>query len=590
MKALRHLNKYLFHHKYWLIAGAVCTILSNVFAIIPGRVIKHAFDLVQKSLPVYQLLSGTGLQKIVYNTLANGLLLCGGMLLLVAMLKGLFGFLARERISITGKRIECALRNEIYAHYQTLPLQFYRENSTGDLMARISEDITQVGMYLGPAMVFGLNSILGLLMLIPYMFFINARLALYTVLPVLLLAVGTYYVSTFMQTHASAIQHQLARLTSFVQESFSGVGVLQAFAREGEFTKAFSQDGNVYKEQSLRLTNINAFFFPATKSIIGLGIVLVVFIGGQEVIQGKSTPGEIAEFVMYVNLLAWPTFSVSFINNLVQKAAASQARINEFLSVKNPIVSEKALKSPIQGHIAFNNVSFTYANTGVKALRSVTFQVAAGKSLAIIGTTGAGKSTMAQLVSRLYDVDSGKITIDGISIQDYDVPFLRQQLGYVAQDVLLFSDTVANNIGWGKPEASSKQIIQAAQLAEVYENIQTFPSQMETMVGERGVTLSGGQKQRIAIARAFIRHPPILVLDDCLSAVDGKTAADILRNIKKAMVGSTTLIISNTVSSAQLADQILVLEKGEIAEKGTHKELLAHKGLYYALCKQQHQQ
>src|SRR3569832_25113 len=310
-----------------------------------------------------------------------------------------------------------------------------------------------------------------------------------------------------MKERSKAVQHKLAGLTTLVQESFSGIRVLQAFAREAGFTKTFAKECDTYKTQSLHLTAINAIFFPAAKSIIGLGTTLVILIGGQEVIQGRSTPGNIAEFVMYLNLLGWPIFSISWVNNMIQRAAASQERINEFLQEKNTIFSKKSLKSPMQGHITFNNVTFSYTNSGVTALRSLTFEIAAGKTVAIIGATGAGKSTIAHLISRLYEAESGEITIDGIAIQDYDVQYLRRQLGYVPQDVFLFSDTIKNNIAWGKPETTISEITQAAQLANIYENIQQFPKQMESVLGERGVTLSGGQKQLIAIARALIRRP-----------------------------------------------------------------------------------
>lgn len=590
MKALRHLNKYLVHYKYLLIWGTILTILTNVFSIIPARLIKHTFDLIQESIKSYHLLTDTTLQVATYNRLISGLLIYGGLILLAALLKGVFAFLALQSIMVMGKRIEYALKNEIYAHYQTLPLSFYRRNSTGDLMARISEDVNCVGMYLGPAIAYSINTLSILFMLIPYMLVINARLTLYAALPIPLLAIGIYYISTFMKQRAEAIQQQLASLTTLAQETFSGIRVLQAFARERSFTKTFTQECETYKTQSLRLTSLNAIFFPVVRGIIGLGTMLVVFIGGQDVIKGRGTPGNIAEFVMYLNLLGWPIFSVSWSNNFVQRAAASQKRINNFLQEKNLIVSKKALKQPIQGHIAFKKVSFSYADSGVKALKTISFEIAAGSTVAIIGTTGAGKSTIAHLISRLYDADAGEITMDGIPIQDYAVPFLRQQLGYVPQDVLLFSDTVKNNIAWGKPRAPNKQIIQAAQLAEIYEAIQQFPNQMETMLGERGITLSGGQKQRMAIARAFIRDPKILVLDDCLSAVDTQTEHSILRNMKKAMQGKTTFIISHRVSSTQLADLILVLEAGELVEQGTHESLLAHRGLYYALYKQQREQ
>jgi ATP-binding cassette, subfamily B, multidrug efflux pump len=585
--ALRHLNKYLGHYKYLLILGTSATLLASAFSIIPARLIKHAFELVRTSVVAYQVSVDAHLQRTTYEKLVKGLFAYGGLMLLAAILRGLFLFLARRIIMEVGKRVEYALKNEIYAHYQTLPLSFYTRSSTGDLMARISEDVHQVGMYLGPAITYGLNTVVVFLMLIPYMLTINIRLTLYAVLPILLSTTGAYYISTLMQERAATVQLKLSRLTTFVQESFSGIVVLQAFSRETGFIKVFSEACNTYKTQSLRLSVINALFFSVVKSIIGLGTVLVVFLGGQEVIKGRCKPGDIAEFVMYCNLLGWPTFAISWINILVQKAAASQRRINELLQEKNPIFSKVALDNPIKGRICFNNVSFTYPNSDVKALQSVHFEVAAGKMVAIIGTTGAGKSTIAHLICRLYDATAGSITIDGIPIQDYAIPYLRQQLGYVPQDVLLFSDTIKNNIAWGQPEATDLQIVQAAQLAAIYGDIQQFPKQMETTLGERGATLSGGQKQRITTARALVRTPKILVLDDCLSAVDTKTAGDILRNIAKAMQGSAVLLITHSVFSAQFADHILVLEAGKLVEQGTHESLLARKSLYNTLYKQQ---
>lgn len=587
LKALRYLNKYLIRYKHLLILGTIFTILADVLSIIPARLIKHAFELIQVSITEYQLTDDAYLQKIEYKKLFFGLLIYSGLILLATIMRGVFVFFARHTIMTVGKRVEYALKNEIYTHYQTLPLSFYKRNSTGDLMARISEDVNQVGMYLGPAITHGLHTAIMLLMLIPYMLTINAYMTFYAVLPILILTGGTYYMSTLLQERFVALQNQLSGLTTFVQESLSGIRVLQAFAREAGFISVLAHECDVYKTRFLRLTAINAVFLPAAKSIIGLGTILVIFIGSQEVIRGRSTPGNIAEFIMYLNLLGWPTFAISWVNNIVQRASASQKRINEFLQEKNAIFSEKSLQNPIHGHIAFKNVSLTYPNSGVKALQCVTFEIISGKTVAIIGATGAGKSTIAHLIGRLYDADGGEITIDKVPIQDYDVPCLRQQLGYVPQDVFLFSDTLKNNIAWGMPHATDAQIKQAAQLAVIYENIQEFPKQMETMLGERGATISGGQKQRMAIARAFIRTPKILILDDCLSAVDPQTANRILHNIKHSMQGSTIVLISHSVSSVQWADQILMFKAGKLVEQGTHEELLAHKGPYYTLYKQQ---
>ena len=587
MKALRYLNKYLAQHKSALLWGTITILISNALVILTPRLIKHAFDLVQASIGAYQLAVSKSELSMIDQRLAQGLFFYVGGVFLLAMLKSFFAFLACRHFMGMGKRIEYALKNEIYQHYQTLPLSFYRRHSTGDLMARISEDVDRVGMYLGPSIMHAIGTATMFLLLVPYMWLINARLTLYAAVPIPFLALVTYYVSTFMHRRSQAIQGQLSRLTTLAQEAFSGIRVLQAFAREKAFTKEFAQACQAYQARALRLTAINAFFFPAVIGIIGLGIVLVVFVGGQEVIQGTMTPGSIAAFIMYLDLLSWPTLSVSWITHLVQRAAASQQRINTFLQAKNPIVSQKALERPIQGHLAFHEVSLAYPDNGLQALQKVSFQVAAGQSLAIVGTTGTGKTTIAHLIARLYDADEGTITIDGVPIQDYAVPWLRQQLGYVPQEVFLFADTIQNNIALGAAQATPAQIATAAQQAAIYATIQQFPDQMQTVLGEKGVTLSGGQKQRLAIARAFVRDPRILVLDDCLSAVDTQTAKSILQTIAKVIQGRTTLIISHRIAVAQLAGHILVLDAGKMVEQGDPEQLLARQGVYHALYKKQ---
>ena len=580
VKALSYLNKYLAQHRGALLWGTLFTVVANVLAMLPPRLVRYAFDVVQVVVMAPDADEREGLHR--------RLLLCGGGIVLLAALKGLFTFLSRCCFTVMGKRIEYALKNDIYRHYQTLPLSFYRRHSTGDLMARISEDVDRVGMYVGPSLMYVVSSTVTFLLIVPYMWMLNAELALYAAVPIPFLAAGTYYVSTFLHRRSQAIQEQLSRLTTFVQESFSGVRVLQAFACERAFVDDFAQVCAAYRARALRLTQLNAFFFPAVVGIIGAGVLVVVFLGGRAVMEGRMSPGGIAEFIMYLYLLGWPIFSVSWVMNFVQKAAASQQRINEFLQVKNPIVSVKALERPMDGRLTLQDVSFTYPDSGIRALQGVSLEVAPGASLAIVGPTGSGKTTLANLLCRLYDADEGVVMVDGVPIQDYAVPCLRRQLGYVPQDVFLFADSIEHNIAFGATGATRTQVVAAAELAGIYGTIQQLPDGLQTVVGERGVTLSGGQKQRISIARAFVRDPRILVLDDCLSAVDVRTEQGILQTMARVMQGRTTIIISHRVAAARLAEHIVVLDEGRVAEQGDHVSLLARRGTYHALYEKQH--
>ena len=590
MKELSHLNKYLLKYRYRLLLGTIFIVIANFFAILPAQLIRNAFNLVKESIHSYQLFDGLHLQKTIYQVFVGGLVTYGVFILVAAIINGVFLFLVRQTILVMARRIEYDLKNEIYQHYQTLPLSFYRRNSTGDLMARISEDVNRVRMYLGPAIMFGLNLTILFLMVIPYMFTINVKLTLYSLIPLPILSVTIYYVSRSINQRSEKIQRKFSQLATFVQEAFSGIRILKSFAREAASVEKFTIVCNDYKEKALHLTRVNALFFPLMISMISLSTILNVFVGGVEVTKGAITPGNIAEFVIYMNLLSWPVTSVGWVTSLVQRAIASQKRINEFLSEQNPIVSQKALDKQIDGNIIFQNVSFTYPDSGIQAVQAVSFEVPAGESMAIIGTTGAGKSTIANLLCRLYDATAGKIILDGSLIQHYAVPSLRKQIGYVPQDVFLFSDTIKNNIAFGMDQATEEIITQAAKEADIYENIQRFPKKMETRLGERGVTLSGGQKQRLTIARALVRNPPILVLDDALSSVDTKTEQRILQKIKHVMKGKTMIIISHRVSVAQLANQILILDAGRVVEQGNHKSLLKNKGFYYTLHKKQRAQ
>jgi len=450
-------------------------------------------------------------------------------------------------------------------------------------MNRISEDVSKVRMYLGPSIMYGLNLLILFTILIPYMLSINVELTLYALIPLPLLSISIYYVNNIINKRSEEIQISQSGLSTFAQEAFSGVRVLKAFVREDDTVHKFDEASNTYKEKSLRLTVVQALFFPLIMSLIGLSTVLTVYAGGSQVIGGTLTYGNIAEFIIYVNYLTWPVTSLGWISSIIQRAAASQKRINEFLNVKNDIVSEENIEAELYGKVSFENVSFTYPDSGIEALKNVSFEIDAGESLAIIGTTGSGKSTIASLISRMYDVTAGKIMVDDRQIESYKVSNLRSQIGYVPQDVFLFSDTIINNISFGADQMDEAKVMQAAKDADLYTNITEFPDGFNTRLGERGITLSGGQKQRTSIARAIARDPKILMLDDSLSAVDTKTENTILNSLKKIMEGRTSVIISHRVSSAKLADKIIVLDDGEIIEEGSIESLMAKKGTFKAL-------
>lgn len=580
MKELKYLNKYLVRYKYHLILGTVFVIISNVFQIIPAQLVRHALDLLIENLKVFNIYQGLSAQELYKAVVNNSILIYGAIIILMALLRGFFLFLVRQTLIVMSRHIEYDLKNDIYAHYQTLSLSFYKRNNTGDLMARISEDVSRVRMYLGPAIMYGMNIAVLFLILIPYMLSINVRLTLYALLPLPLLSVSIYFVNNLINRRAEEIQKSLSGLSTFVQEAFSGIRVLKSFVREEERIAKFTEASDEYKEKSLKLTRVNALFFPLILALIGLSTILTVFVGGAEVIKGSLSFGNIAEFIIYVNLLTWPVTSLGWITSIIQRAAASQKRINEFLFTVSEIRSEKNIVKPINGKIEFRNVSFVYPDSGIKAISDLSFHILPGQSLAIIGSTGSGKSTIANLLCRMYDVTEGNILIDDIDIKDYNLRSLRSQIGYVPQDVFLFSDTIENNIAFGSENFDKAQVIKAAQDADLYHNIMDFEKGFQTRIGERGITLSGGQKQRLSIARAVIRDPQILILDDCLSAVDTKTENTILNSMKRIMVGRTSIVISHRVSSAKLADRIIVLDDGKLIEEGDHDSLMNLNGVY----------
>ncbi|HEX8040714.1 MAG TPA: ABC transporter ATP-binding protein [Chryseosolibacter sp.] len=589
MKELRYLNKYLLKYKWHLIFGTLFVIISNAFQIIPAQLVRHSIDLVVDDIQVYRAFNNLDLQQNFFHVFAFGILVYAGLILVMALLRGVFLYFVRQTLIVMSRHIEYDLKNEIFAHYQTLPLSFYRRNNTGDLMNRISEDVSRVRMYLGPAIMYGLTLITLFLMLIPLMFWKSPMLTWYALAPLPLLSLSIFLVNNTIERRSEEIQKSQSRLSTFVQEAFSGIRVLKSFNREHESIGKFSAESEAYKKQSMKLTVAQSLFFPLIMGLIGLSTILTVYEGSTLVINGDMTVGVIAEFIIYVNLLTWPVTSLGWTSSLVQRAEASQKRINEFLKTTSNIVSEKDLVREIQGKIEFRNVSFTYPDTGIKALKNVSFVVHPGESLAIIGTTGSGKSTISNLVSRLYDVREGEILIDDIPIAHYNLNNLRSQIGYVPQDVFLFSDTLYNNIGFGMSDPGDEKIFQAAKDADVYDNIHAFPQGFQTRIGERGITLSGGQKQRVSIARAVVREPKILMLDDALSAVDTKTENNILNSLKRIMKGRTTIIISHRVSSAKLANKIIVLVDGSIVEVGTHESLLEQEGMYRDLFEKQGQ-
>jgi len=582
VKELNYLNKYFYKYRTKFLLGLGFIILSKVFATIPAVIVRWTTNYVTES---YNRTYTKGIEKFFFHSdnFSFNIAMAGLAIIGMAILSGIFLYFQRQTIIGTSRLIEYDLKNEIYEHYQTLPLSFYRKNNTGDLLARVSEDVSNVRMYLGPSVMYILDLIVLFAVTVPIMFLANAKLTLYVLIPLPILALSIFLIENLIVKRSLAIQKELSALSTYSQESFSGIRVIKSFVREDQISNGFTQASEVYKAKSLELARVNAFFFPVILALIGISTIMVLYIGGNELIEGRLHYGNIPEFFLYINRLTWPVASLGWTTSLVQKAEASQGRINEFLRTQSDIVSEKNITRTIQGEIEFDNVSLIYPDTGIKALNGISFKVKAGESLAIIGGTGSGKSTIANLMVRLYDTTEGSIRIDSIPIRDYAIQSLRAQCGYVPQDVFLFSDSIRNNIAFGSLSIKEEQIVQAAKDADLYHNIESFPEKFDTILGERGITLSGGQKQRLSIARAISRSPKILILDDCLSAVDTKTENTILNNLKKIMKDRTTIIISHRASSVKLADQIIVLESGEIAERGNHESLMKLNGIYKAL-------
>ena len=574
MKELKYLNKYLYKYRVRLIFGVLITIIARVFSLFAPRLIGNSLTAVERFIK-----SETTPIEVIKEELFWNIVI----IISAAIVSGFFTFLMRQTIINVSRYIEFDLKNEIFEHYQKLSLSFYKNNRTGDLMNRISEDVGKVRMYFGPAIMYSINTVSLFVIVISYMVSIAPVLTVYTLLPLPILSVTIYKLSKAINIRSTAVQEILSDLSTFTQESFSGIAVIKSYAIQSKVNKDFKELTNLSKEKNVDLAKIQAWFFPLMVLLIGFSNLLVIFIGGKQYIDGNLEIGVLAEFIIYVNMLTWPVATVGWVTSIIQQAEASQKRINDFLK-EVPKITNGAFDETIKiGTIEFKNVSFTFKETKIQAAKNINFKLKPGETLGIIGKTGSGKSTILDLISRLYDVDEGEIFIDGIPIQNYNLAALRSQIGYVPQNPFLFSETIESNIRFGKSDASFEEIEAAAKSSAVSENIERFKEGYKTLLGERGVTLSGGQIQRISIARALIKDPKILLFDDCLSAVDADTEEEILKNLNVSSKEKTTLIVSHRISSVKEADCIIVIEQGEIIEQGTHSDLIKEDGFYNRL-------
>jgi ATP-binding cassette subfamily B protein len=577
MQALKYLNKYFIKYKWLLGAGAFFVIVSVIFKLFPALLIRNSFDTIAEVIENYK----TG---AVQNELVRWELIKYGLFIIAsAVLQGIFMYFMRQTIVVMSRHIEYDLKNVVFEQYQRLTQRFFKQNNTGDLMNRISEDVGKVRMYVGPAIMYALNTGFTIILVISMMISVSPKLTLLTLAPLPLLAFLVYKVANLINVKSLAVQQQLSTLSTFAQESFSGMRVIKSYHRLHWFNAKFKAEAIEYRSVNEELFRVNATFQPIMILMVGISTLITIFVGGQLYFAGEVSAGNITEFIYYVNLLTWPIASIGWVTSLVQSAAASMERLNEFLSEEPDFKSGDYQPSSFQGTVTFKNVSFTYPNSGIQALDNVSFTLQAGHSLGILGKTGSGKSTITALMVRQYDPTEGHILIDGVDVKDWHLPTLKKYLGWVPQEAFLFSDTIARNIAFGLDEFNQNQVEQAAMAAGVHDNIVDFPKQYETTVGERGVTLSGGQKQRVSIARALAKSPKLMVFDDCLSAVDTETEELILGNIKEATASISSMIVAHRVSSVKHCEQIICLENGQIIEKGTHEELEIAGGHYSEL-------
>ncbi len=582
MKTLKHLNKYFWKYRYRFVLGLLFIFTSNIFGLYPPIYIGEVLNLISDSLG-----QENSLENNIQSILKGQLAYYAFLVLLFAIGRGLFMFFMRQTLIVMSRMIEYDLKNEIYNHYQKLSISFYKRNKTGDLMNRISDDVSKVRMYLGPAILYSTNLVISIALIVPKMISVSPKLTLFALSPLPILVIAIYKVSSVMNTKSEIVQKQLSKLSSISQETFSGIRVIKSYTQEGFANTQFVNAAEEYKSKNLDLVKVNALFFPLMILLIGLSTLFTIYVGGMEAIAGNIQIGDIATFVIYVNMLTWPVASLGWVTSIVQRAAASQGRINEFLLEEPEILNPSETSFDIAGDIHFKDVSFVYADTGIKALNKLSFTLKEGCTLGVIGKVGSGKSTLAELLCRINDPSSGEIILGSHQINKVNLKELRSSIGYVPQESFLFSDTLYNNIAFGATDATEQDVVNAAKAAGVYADIMQFKDQFDTLIGERGVTLSGGQKQRVSIARALIRNPKFMLFDDCLSAVDTETEELILQNIKAKSSNKTTLIISHRASSLKHADEIIVLDEGSIIEKGTHEDLLDLKGQYFDIYKKQ---
>ncbi|WP_397447171.1 ABC transporter ATP-binding protein [Polaribacter sp. R77954] len=578
MKALKYLNKYFSKYKWRIIIGLIITILSKLLALQVPKLIKQSFNVVED----FKNDTITDIDFVKHELLINVLIIIG-----VALLSGFFTFLMRQTLIVTSRLIEFDLKNEIYQQYQKLSLNFYKQNRTGDLMNRISEDVGKVRMYVGPAVMYTMNMLVLFAVGFTQMVQVDLKLTLYTLIPFPLLSISIFILSKVIHKRSTVVQQYLSKLTTFNQEFLSGINVVKSYGIEASIIKDFDEISDLSKEKNINLHKANALFFPLMVLLIGISNLIVIYVGGNLYINGEIKSGVIIEFILYVNILTWPVAVVGWVTSMVQQAEASQARINEFLEQVPEIKNENETATELFGKVTFKEVTFTYDDTNITALKNINFTINPGETLAILGKTGSGKSTVIELISRLYDTTEGEILLDDLPIKEANLNDVRNQIGFVPQDPFLFSETIGNNIKFGKEDATEKEIIEAAKNAVVHDNIVDFAKGYDTILGERGVTLSGGQKQRVSIARAIIKNPKILIFDDCLSAVDTETEEKILSNLERVSKNKTTFIISHRVSSAKNADKIIVLDNGKITQQGTHNQLINKAGYYKDLYEQQ---